>query len=284
MKNNKHKNSIYARLRYGLFKLFKSYLTKNRISITFGRWQSLTAQWLHGLYQTQTIARPKTAPFHSLVSSEQEFSTYLEELQSGQSAIYLEQAQEDYERAWDQEFRFDSRRYYYPLIRALEPSTVVETGISNGISTLFILLALQENGHGDLYSIDYPYYVDESLDEFQDETFEGYGGAAIPSNKEPGWIVPNELKDGWTLLEGKSQRMLPKLASDVEQFDLFIHDSEHSLPCMMFEYELAWEHLNEGGMILSDDVDWNSAFNTFNQIRDPTTWGRVGTNTGYIIK
>lgn len=172
---------------------------------------------------------------------------------------------------------------YYSVIRKKEPTTVVETGVCNGISTLAILLALNKNGSGHLYSIDYPFRADESLEEFQQETFENYGGAAIPSDKEPGWIIPDELRSQWDLIIGKSQRELPQLLTELGTLNLFVHDSEHSHPCMMFEYELAYEWLEPGGLILSDDISWNDAFDVFTETRG-VKHGQLSNQIGYVMK
>jgi hypothetical protein len=154
---------------------------------------------------------------------------------------------------------------YYAIIRKQEPNKVVETGVCNGISTLVILLALNKNDSRHLYSVDYPFRADESLEEFQKETLENYGGAAIPSDKEPGLIIPDELRSQWDLIIGKSQRELPQLLTELGAIELLIHDSEHSHPCMMFEYELAYEWIETDGLILSDDISWNDAFDLFTQ-------------------
>lgn len=179
----------------------------------------------------------------------------------------------------------ESAAAWYALVRKIKPSIVVETGVCNGVSTLFILRALAENESGRLYSIDYPYRADESLDEFRDDTFEQYGGAAIPSDKDPGWIIPKSLRERWELRLGKSQVQLPPLLEELEDVDLFIHDSEHSHPCMMFEYEIAWHHMEEDGVILSDDISWNSAFEVFCEVRNPV-WGTVEQNDsiGFMLK
>ncbi len=174
---------------------------------------------------------------------------------------------------------------WYALVRKMKPSVVVETGVCNGVSTLFILKALAENGNGHLYSIDYPFRADESLAEFRNNTFEQYGGAAIPRDKDPGWIVPEDLRERWELRLGKSQAELPPLVEKLQDVDLFIHDSEHSHPCMMFEYEIAWHHMRDGGIILSDDIGWNSAFEVFCEVRNPV-WGTLGQNKniGFMLK
>lgn len=174
---------------------------------------------------------------------------------------------------------------WYALVRKLKPSVVVETGVCNGVSSLLILRALAENGSGLLYSVDYPYHADEPLDEFRDDTFDEYGGAAIPSDKDPGWIIPERLRERWELRVGKSQVRLPPLLEELEDLDLFIHDSEHSHPCMMFEYEISWHKMGSGGVILSDDITWNSAFEVFCKVRKPV-WGTLSQNEniGFMLK
>lgn len=194
-----------------------------------------------------------------------------------------------FEDHWD-EFDFDSQigdislndaRNYYALVRATEPNRIVETGVSNGLSTLCLLLALNDNDHGHLYSVDYPLRADESLADFREETWADYSGSEIPADKDPGWIIPDYLRNQWTLSIGKSQRELPRLRTEIESIDMFVHDSEHSEPCMMFEYELAWEWLTDGGILLSDDITWNSVFQTFISVRNPE-YGYMSPNVGYL--
>jgi len=51
----------------------------------------------------------------------------------------------------------DNRWYkLYNLIRDTRPSIVVETGVASGVSTAYILQALEDNRKGKLYSIDLP--------------------------------------------------------------------------------------------------------------------------------
>ena len=84
----------------------------------------------------------------------------------------------------------------YGLVRGLGPRVAVETGVCNGVSTAFLLLALERNGSGELHSIDLPEVAGE---EYAKETFwDGKGGAVIPPGKEPGWMVPAELGGGGT--------------------------------------------------------------------------------------
>lgn len=149
----------------------------------------------------------------------------------------------------------------YSLIRKLQPTILVETGVCNGFSTAFILLALHQNDKGMLYSIDFPEVEGEK---YEEGTFwGGKGGAVIPKGKDAGWVIPKYLKKNFELILGKSQEKLPQLFKRLKKIDFFIHDSEHSYDCMWFEFNKAFQVLNEGGILISHDIGWNSAFYDF---------------------
>lgn len=173
----------------------------------------------------------------------------------------------------------ESLKDLYALIRSESPNTVIETGVCNGTSTWIITHALEENGDGHLYSIDLPFYSDMSLEEQKRRTFEGVGRSMIPADKGPGWVVPDTLSDRWTLHEGKSQFILPSVVESHP--DVFLHDSEHSHPNMMFEMETAWQHM-DSGYIICDDITWNDAFDIFTDIR-ADEWGYINRSMGYIV-
>jgi len=122
---------------------------------------------------------------------------------------------------------------WYSVIRKFKPKVIVETGVCNGISTAVILMALKNNDNDAyLYSIDYPEYA--KINSFDDNFWNGKGGAVIPSGKEPGWLIPNELKTNWKLIIGKSTDELRPLLINLKHIDFFLHDSEHSYECMMY--------------------------------------------------
>ena len=111
------------------------------------------------------------------------------------------------------------------LIRKHKPSIVVETGVSSGTSTLFILKALDDVGHGKLYSID------------------------------PG----TKFRIGhprWSLIQDLSVNAMPALFRKTGPWDVFLHDSDHSVGCMTLEFELAWDFVKPGGIIAADDYTW----------------------------
>ena len=164
--------------------------------------------------------------------------------------------------------------YLYSVLRKLQPEVAVETGVANGFSTAFGLLALDRNGMGHLHSVDLPREVGR---DYQSGAFyEGEGRAGIPSGSEPGWLIPADLKQRWTLVLGRTQDELPPLLEGLGRIDSFMHDSEHSFDCMWFEFNEAWPHLRKGGLLLSDDVNSTEAFPRFalEQGREPVRLAR----------
>lgn len=152
---------------------------------------------------------------------------------------------------------------YYSLVRKMKPKILVETGVCNGISSTFLLLAIAKNDCGKLYSIDFPEVEGKKYD---DKVFwEGKKGDTIPSGKESGWVIPDYLRKNWDFIKGKSQDKLPKLLNNLESIDFFLHDSEHSYECMWFEFNLAYEFLKLEGILISDDIHWNQSFYDFSK-------------------
>jgi predicted O-methyltransferase YrrM len=169
----------------------------------------------------------------------------------------------------------------YAVLRKLRPRVAVETGVCNGVSTAFVLLALAENGGGELHSIDLPEIAGE---DYAPGTFwDGKGGAVVPAGEEPGWMVPARLRERWHLVLGRSQVVLPPLLAELGTIDFFMHDSEHSEACMRFEFEAAWAALRDGGVLAADDVTANDAFATFASARgrEPI---EIGPKLALIVK
>lgn len=135
----------------------------------------------------------------------------------------------------------------YVLCRIIKPEIVVETGVSEGFSSSFILHALEENKRGHLYSIDLP----------------NRPGQILPNGRTTGWLVQEEFKYRWTLILGSSKEKLPILLNTLKNIDIFYHDSDHSYENMMFEFQLAKSYFKEGGLLLSDDITDSSAFDAF---------------------
>jgi hypothetical protein len=158
--------------------------------------------------------------------------------------------------------RFDSiwqlrfyRIWVYALVRELRPAVFVETGVLHGMLSAFVLEAMRVNGHGRLISIDLPSYADRGP-----ANVDGYQGL-LPPGREPGWLVPDELRERWDLRLGPSLELLPGVIDETAgQLDVFLHDSDHTHETMSGEFALAWPALNPGGALIADDSTDNSAF------------------------
>jgi predicted O-methyltransferase YrrM len=132
----------------------------------------------------------------------------------------------------------------YHLVYHLRPTTVVETGVAYGWSTLAILLAMERRGEGRLFSVDMPYEGQES---------------------DP-WmacVVPTPLRWGWTLIRKPDRDALPALMRDLGTIDFAHYDSDKSYDGRLFAYRLLYRHLSPGGVLMSDDVDDNLGFRDF---------------------
>jgi hypothetical protein len=140
----------------------------------------------------------------------------------------------------------------------LRPQAVIETGVARGVTTRFVLEALEQNEAGRLASIDLP-----SVDSrFHDQI---------------GIAVPERLRDRWSYISGTSRQRLPGLLAELGEIDFFIHDSLHTGANTSFELENAWNVLRPGGAMLVDDVYQSLAFRQFVASVQPA-WSTVAAN------
>lgn len=134
----------------------------------------------------------------------------------------------------------------YALVRVLQPNVVLETGVAHGYSTAAILQGLEDNGRGQLYSVDLPMFRRGVV---------GYTGGAIPQR----------LRDSgrWRLLVGPDRRVLPELLNRIGAFDVIFYDSDKSYEGMLRAWRLAWPHMRRGAVLMVDDVQEQDAFLDF---------------------
>lgn len=124
----------------------------------------------------------------------------------------------------------------YLMVRITRKKKIFETGVANGISTYFLINALMKNGNGKLFSTD------------------------VSPDVAPNLI--DKEKEYWELfvLKGRAKSQLENFIRKNGPFDIFIHDSDHSYPWQSLEYRLGMDSLEEGGYLLSDDIDSSFAF------------------------
>ena len=145
---------------------------------------------------------------------------------------------------------FSLARLCYAACRALRPRYVVETGVCYGVTTAFFLQSLQENGIGELHSIDLPPLGRNARDFV-------------------GTLVPAELRTRWKLHRGTSRVLLPRVLKQIGSLNFFLHDSLHTCRNIRRELEIVTPYLSGPALVLSDDIDGNPAFSEWTEKVSP---------------
>jgi hypothetical protein len=158
-------------------------------------------------------------------------------------------------------FAFE-RILLYVLVRHLRPASCLETGVFYGGNTAFLLAALEQNDYGKLVSIDLPDSVIRQAGMGNDHPRHPLVGDSEFYDKslQPGFLVPGRLKDRWQLVEGDSLVEIPRRS---EVFDLYVHDSDHSMAFIRAELALAYDRLRGSATMVVDDIDWSNGFFEF---------------------
>lgn len=125
------------------------------------------------------------------------------------------------------------------------PEMVIETGVAHGVTSRIVLEAMNQNGHGHLWSIDLPYPFDHRL------------------HVQTGAAVTDACRHRWSYLEGSSSQRLPPLIAEVGHVEVFIHDSLHTAKNVVFEMQQAASAMAPGGVMLVDDIRTHEGFMTF---------------------
>ena len=180
-------------------------------------------------------------------------------------------------KGWDRRFSgtsFGAALFCFLLLRLAKPAVVVETGCASGWTSALLLFALHQNNAGHLWSIDIPPKAGERSMDW-----------TLPQELSPGFLVPERLRDRWTLTLGDAREHLMPLLRQQQPVDVFLHDSDHTYQHMMWEYTSVWPHLRPGGLLMSDDIGWNTAFWDFGTaVRMPVVMHRSNPNFGTLPK
>lgn len=127
------------------------------------------------------------------------------------------------------------------LVKENKPSIVVETGFGNGASANAFLSAFKEYG-----------LVNSKLYSFEIDPI-------VISSK-----LMSDPQLHFLLIDDSPQSFTKKI-NEIGNIDMFYHDSNHSYQHQMFEYKNAWELLNPGGILSTDDAHLTEAFIDFAQ-------------------
>lgn len=134
----------------------------------------------------------------------------------------------------------------FNITKQANPEVVVETGVAYGWSSLAILLALEANKKGKLLSTDMPY-------------------AKMNNENFVGSVVPDRLRDRWSLFRLPDRQALRKIARLHKEIDIVHYDSDKSYRGRKWAYPFLWNLLKDGGLLVSDDINDNTGFFDFSK-------------------
>lgn len=134
-------------------------------------------------------------------------------------------------------------RLLYSVAAGLGARDILETGVALGWSSL-ALLKVAEATRGRVVSVElpYPFLIGDSW---------------------VGAVVPDELRENWTVLKQADRIGIPKALSLSEGYDFIHYDSDKSPEGRKWAYPRLWEALRPGGVLISDDVGDNEAWAEF---------------------
>jgi predicted O-methyltransferase YrrM len=133
-------------------------------------------------------------------------------------------------------------RFLYWLTRLTQPEVVVETGVCAGWTSQAFLVAMKRNGHGQLYSSDFPLFQ-------------------MPNPESIiGCLVEEDLRDRWHLYLDADEVNLPRIMAQVPAVDLFHYDSDKSYSGRSFGVDLVRAKLAPEGVMIMNDVRNDSWF------------------------
>lgn len=125
--------------------------------------------------------------------------------------------------------------HLYDLIKSNKYKDILEIGMANGMSGMYMAQALEENGEGHLTSVD----------PFQDTQWKSAG---LYNIEKAG------LADRHTLIQKKSYEAMPQLLAEEKQFDLIFIDGMHLFDYTLVDMFYAILLCRKGGAIVVDDI------------------------------
>jgi predicted O-methyltransferase YrrM len=224
-------NNIYTEL--------KKLAARGKQEVTDGAWTPVLE---NALTEAQTDPEAKI-----VLQRREAMEHYIAELENRFKATYF--------AGW---VNLDDALFLYWLVRKLKPKTIVQCGVCNGLSSAFMTLALAKNGsEGKLHAIDIPpvFNAKDPAWTIGGKTY----GVVIPEGKTSGWMVPDAYRTQFEVQSGDAKNLLPSLVDSLPSIDMFYHDSDHTYNHMMFEFREAKRKLVPGGLVVADDISWNSS-------------------------
>ena len=142
----------------------------------------------------------------------------------------------------------------YFITRHIEPVNIVETGVAAGFSSYSFLAAIKANRKGHLYSSDFPYFRLRDPEQYI------------------GMVVPEDLRDNWSLYVEGDDRNIPKILEQVGEIGLFHYDSDKTYDGRERAVSMIENRLKEDAVVLMDDIQDNSFFSDYVADNEVEKW------------
>jgi Methyltransferase domain len=133
----------------------------------------------------------------------------------------------------------------FALARLLQPEHVVEVGVSSGVSSAYLLRALELNGRGTLHSVDLPSRPHRSRRASSPSW-------TIPEGRSSGWAVPFRLRARWDLRLGDKATVIPLLSGELPRVDLLLYDVPHDEADLVREFACLDRRMRPGTVAIVD--------------------------------
>lgn len=127
----------------------------------------------------------------------------------------------------------------YQLIRKTRPTQTIEIGLANGLSTLFITVALEHNGVGQ----------HAAIDPFQSSHGQNHGVKLVTAAG---------FESRLRVIEDYSHRALPDLERSGFSTQFAFIDGAHLFDAVISDFLCLHRLLDVGGLMAFDDADWPS--------------------------
>jgi methyltransferase family protein len=157
--------------------------------------------------------------------------------------------QREHDREGRESFvEIDAPLELHALVRLLRPRHIVEVGVSSGVSSAYLLNALEKNGVGTLHSVDLPSFARPAAP----STRPPRSSWSLPTGRASGWAVPFALRKRWDLRLGDKAVVLPLLARELPRIDLVVYDVPHNDTTTRAEFRTLDPLARPGAVVIAD--------------------------------
>jgi hypothetical protein len=162
-----------------------------------------------------------------------------------QRRLFSHLAREHREAGRSSYIEIDAPLELFALARLMRPKHVVEVGVSSGVSSAYLLQALQLNERGTLHSVDLPSHPRRpGRDRSPSWT--------LPEGKGSGWAVPFGLRGRWDLRLGDKSDLIPLLAEELPSVEMVLYDVPHDEADLVREFAILDRRMPPGAVAIVD--------------------------------